>query len=279
MVFVIVRLVPPLYHFPLTISITKPTISMGLMNNYSTRLPFKKSTIFLVTVLVIGGISLSFFKTSKSSNYLKASVKEPNETTVTKAKLAVEHKTRSVQYTDMTADNWEFRMPHCMGTAPADNPERTEVYLTVHAPKEVQNIIYEEIGRNKFEKRDYIVPPLGYFKRCFSSDNFRYNMDHENFASFFDFICVARYNTYLNKKKSTKSKVAYDQSVTMVIHETRSGNIVHTLNTAIKTAYFSENTSGQIITARLHEDLKKGLARIKIPKLIDPELLEKQSKL
>ena len=250
---------------------------MGLTNNDSTRLPFKKSTIFLVTVLLIGGISLSFFKTSKSANYLKASVKEPNVTT---AKLAIEHKITSVQYTDMTADNWELRVPDCLlGSARPDNPERTEVYLAIHAPEEIQNIVYEEIAINKLEKSKYIVPPLGYFKRCFSSDNFDYNMDHENFASFLDFICVASYNTYLNKEKSTNTKTAYDQSVNIIIHETRSGRIVHRLKAEIKTAYFPNHTSNQNMTTRLHKELKKGLSRVKIPKLIDPEIVEDKAKL
>lgn len=65
----------------------------------------------------------------------------------------------------------------------------------------------------------------------------------------------------------------------MVIHETRSGNIIHTLNTAIKTAYFPENTSREMINAKLQRDLKNGLTRIRFPELIDPELIEKQSKL
>ena len=253
---------------------------MGLTNNDSTRLLFKKSTIFLVTVLLIGGISLSLFKTSESANYLKASVKEPNITTVTKARLAVEHKTTSVQYTDMTADNWELRVPDCLlGSARPDNPERTEVYLTIHAPEEIQNIVYEEIGINKLEKSKYIVFPLGYYESCFSNENFGYNMKTENFASFFDFICVASYNTYLNKEKSTNTKTAYDQSVNIIIHETRSGRIVHRLKTEIKTAYFPNHTSNQNMTTRLHKELKKGLSRVKIPKLIDPEIVEDKAKL
>ena len=252
---------------------------MGLTNSDSTRLPFKKSTIFLITVLVIGGISLSFFRITNSANSSKESIKEPSAAIVTKAKPTVKPRITNVQYTDMTADNWEFRVPECLlGSARPDNPEMTEVYLSIHAPEEIQSIVYEEIGINKLKKSEYVVPPLGYFKRCFSSERFRFNMDHENFASFLDFICVARYNTYLNKKKSTNTKVAYSQSVTFVIHETRSGEIVHILNTEIKTAYFSKNTSDEIITTRLHKDLRKGLSKIEIPKLIDPEIVERQAK-
>ena len=272
MVFDIIHLVPPPYYSLLIISITKPTTSMKLTNNDSKKLPFKKSTIFLVTILAIGGLSLSFFKTSTPL------VKELNETTLTKGKTSVEHEAR-VQYTDMTADNWELRVPDCLlGSAPPDNPEMTEVYLSIHAPEEIQNIVYEEIAINKLKENKYIVPPLGYFKRCFSSDNFRYNMDHENFASFLDFICVARYSTYLNKKKSTNTKLAYDQYVNMVIHETRSGRIVHRPKAEIKTAYFPKNTSKKDITTGLHEELKKGLSKVKIPKLIDPEIVEDKAK-
>jgi len=243
---------------------------MGLTN----KLPFKKSTIFLVTILAIGGLSLSFFKTSKSS------VKEPNRTIVVKAKPSVEYKARDVQYTDMTADNWELRVPNCLlGSARPDNPERTEVYLAIHAPEEIQKIVYEEIGINKLEKSKYIVPPLGYFKRCFSSDNFDYNMRHENFASFLDFICVASYKTYLNTEKSTNTQTAYDQSINMIIHETRSGRIVHRLKAEIKPTYFPNHTSNQNMTAKLHKELKEGLSRMKIPKLIDPEIVEDRAKL
>lgn len=249
---------------------------MGLTNNDSTRLPFKKSTIFLITVLVIGSISLSFFKADSS----KESVKEPSAAIVTKSEPTVKPRITNVQYNDMTADNWEFRVPECLlGAARPDNPEMTEVYLSIHAPKEIQSIVYEEIGINKLKKSEYVVPPLGYFKRCFSSDNLDYNMGHENFASFLDFICVASYNTYLNTEKSTNTQTAYDQSINMVIHETRSGRIVHRLKAEIKTAYFPNHTSNQNMNARLHKELKKGLSRMKIPKLIDPEIVEDKAKL
>lgn len=236
--------------------------------------------LFLITVLIIGGISLSFFKTTNSVISSKESVKEPSAAIVTKVRPTVKPKINNVQYTDMTADNWELRVPDCLlGSAPADNPKMTEVYLSIHAPEKNQTIVYEEIGINKLKKSKYVVPPMGYFKRCFSSEHFRFNMDYENFASFLDFICVARYNAGEIKAKSTESKIAYHQSVFIAIHETRTGNIVHELSTEISTAYFPRNTSKEVINTRLQKNLKNGLAKIKFPKLIDPELVEKRAKL